>query len=166
MKNYHSLLLLLICSCSLLKRTSVSKEQNSQHLSEDSTVYTTVDETRRNTGQQILYANDSSDDEYAIRFWPKGVVNISPGGQFAGEFDSIQVKGRKKSVAASAGIFQTQQLDTKNVITDFRHEKDLNSASSAETKSQIPDAKTIAIVMAVVAVVVFAIKIWRFDIKN
>jgi hypothetical protein len=157
-----ALVLLVSCSCTLLKRNSKTTDQSFLDSSEDRYASASLERSKESSGQQIVSIRDSIGTDYTIHFWPKGKMDFTAEGGFAGEFDSIRMTGRQKKLTNRKDISHSNTSESSKVVLDEHQKQTLKSGRERVTKLKIPDFKLILIIMVVLIAVALLVKRWKF----
>ena len=158
------LVILMACSCSLLKQHSKTTEQTFTNSTEETVAGSVLESTRKNAGEQIVYSQDSTDTDYAIHFWPKGKVDFSAEGGFAGEFDSIMITGRQKKMLKAKDVNRLNTVESDKIDTRFHTKENVKAGKKTVTRLKVPDARVILLVLILVTAIIVIWKFWK--LKN
>jgi hypothetical protein len=153
MKCYHfTLWIMLLSSCSILKKNSKTTDESLIRISNDTESQTAAFKSKQISQQQINYQRDSSGGDYTIRFWPKGKVDYSPGGMISAEYDSILMKGNQHQLTSAISLLGINAMDSSKFTNNTRHKNRRTLAKKKVEKVSIPDIRLILLVTFVVTI--------------
>lgn len=117
------LLMMFTVSCALFKqKTETMKEQHQQKASEFM-MGIKKETSTKNKKQEFLFSKDSSQNDYAIQLWPKGTINILPGGEITGQFDSVLISGKQQKIVKLSKMLNSLDEDTGKITMGFLNKK-------------------------------------------
>lgn len=117
-------LLLFTASCSLFKQTTKTTDKAGGQTNQVNQVQASSNQISTDKSQRLLLLKDTIKDNYAIRFWPKGMLKFSPYGGLEGEFDSVLMNGNLNILRNSS-----------EMLTHNREQKAIVSGSLKQTSS-------------------------------
>jgi hypothetical protein len=159
-------LLLLLTGCALLKRNTKTTDETYNKAENVTDLKTTVTTDKQRNIQQLIYRKDSADASYTIQFWPKGVLDFSPGAGFRGEFDSILMKGKQKQLAETSGILSAGEAESRKSAAVLHQKSQLKSGKKKVEEVEKNDVKLFIIILIVLVSVFFVSKWWNYGAKN
>jgi hypothetical protein len=156
MKKYLTILLLIMaCGCSLLKRTSKTSDESYNSIDTQTDNHQTSSNLRQKSGQEFVFQQDTTNEHYTIRLWPKGTFNFSPDGRFSGELDSIVMNGKQNKVSSSTRILNSSEKEKVQTSTRNRQSGEIKSGTKTVEKVALPDTKLILIIFCIIGLAIF-----------
>lgn len=153
--------LMIICGCSMFKRTTKTIDEAVTHINDESSESTELESIKQSSGKETFSIRDSLGNNYTIQLWPRGQFYFYSGGDFSGEFDSIRMTGKEKRLTLSNSSNQVNANESEKIKTDSHHQQKLKTARSAVTKIRAPDSKVV-LMSSVVLIIIFCLyKFWK-----
>ena len=144
-------------ACTLFKQTSKIKDESFEKAvtTLNKQTETTLDNQKKNL--QLVVASDSSDSNYSVHLWPKGLSTFSPGGQISGEFDSVILVGKHKRVRSTAkmhSIIGKQKAVQRDAVFAKNEE---NAKTSRVEKVKVPQKISVFFLFGLLGFIIFII---------
>lgn len=156
MKEYVFLLLILLLNaCSLLKNTSHSINQSQELLTNQTNLKMLEEKDWGERSNRLIFSTDSSDQQFTIQIWPKGLFTYSPAKGFSGTADRVQIVERLKSSGALVDVVQLAQQDKKNVAATIGQLDKKATDQQIRTTKSSPSYKWMLAGLAFILILVF-----------
>lgn len=137
--SHFLMLVLLVCSCSLFKRTTTNTEKDNLKFQKQSKGKTVEDLTKTNNFQYLTFSRDSVQSAYRIQLWPKGRLIFKGPEGFEGEFDSVLMTGYLQKLNAGSEILNVNTHENKSKVADLKEDILMKAEDEKQVKQTIPD---------------------------
>lgn len=130
---------LLCLGCNLFKNTTTDLYKSHELTEADTRLSTTAQKENISMAGSVSFHQDSSDMDYSIQIWPKGLFSFSAEKGFSGEADKVMVTGKVKrssvSSASSSSLHQGKVKIKQQLSQQRKKVSDLKTKSKKSKPS-------------------------------
>lgn len=140
-------LLLWASSCSLLTNSKVKKVEESY--SDQYVAGFSVSSQKNWSGnsESLLLYRDSSQQNYAVQLWPKGVFTYSDAYGFTGEADSVKILRSTRNGISGSATATHHQEDQLSENQQFNENQTTKAAVKRHQTEKSPSMKIVLVVL-------------------
>jgi hypothetical protein len=142
-------LLTLTMNCNLFKNTASNLNNTHELSSADTKLKLTEQRDWLSRSAKITLHHDSSNLDYMLQIWPKGMFSFTPQQGFTGEAERILLTGKSRSGSASSEISTALQQDKGKTSGQLSTSKKHVAGAKLKTKSTAPSWKWIVALLAI-----------------
>jgi len=153
--DYLLPIVLAVEGCALLKSTGKTTEEGSQNAKLESVVKTAAESDSKSRGQQTSLRKDDIQADYTIRFWPKGQLKFIQGEGFAGEFDSVLMRGNRHIKSDSKISLNTEENSRQTSVQQLEDKSTVSASKNKFSRINYFNIKSVIVVILVLAISVF-----------
>jgi len=154
-KIFLFILFIVVSACGLLKRTSKTTEEDFSKVEKLTDLQASTILDYHKSGQQLLLRRDTTETNYSIRFWPRGILHVAPTGAVTGEFDSVMVVGKQRQLSSTSKSTNTNEASTAKSEQRLRQKEQRSSGKKRVEKQKSPQIILIVILSALVVLLIF-----------
>lgn len=157
MKRTGVIILFFLASCGVFNRSAKTTSKSFDKSSAEQTLQLNSGKRSNLDAYQLRLHNDSSETAYRIQFWPKGMINFTADGGFAGSFDSVLVTGNQRRQGKSTLMSRTHLQEEQSASAHLEDKMQQNSGIKKEEKVSTPDWNMIAGFLIIIISVIFMV---------
>jgi hypothetical protein len=135
--------ILLITNCNLFKNTATDLRKSHELSTAITQVRSEEQKDWLSRSGSVSFHQDSSNQDYAIRIWPRGVFTFSPEKGFTGEADRVLVTGKAKTGSSSSETTTALQQDKGKIQQELNLKKKDVSEQKLKLKKSVPSWKLV-----------------------
>jgi len=145
--------MILSMNCNLFKNTATKLQSSHELSTADTQVKSTEQKDWLSQSGSVSYHRDSSNLDYSIRIWPKGVFSFSADKGFTGEAEQVLVTGNSKTGSVSSDLRTSSQRDKGKIQQQLSTKKKDTADQKINIKKSAPSWKWIIAGLAFIGVI-------------
>ena len=138
----------LFLGCNLLKHTTSDLYKSHELEETDTRLSTTAQKENISMAGSVSFHQDSSDIDYSIQIWPKGMFSFSAEKGFSGEAEKVMVTGKAKSGSVSSVSSSSFHQDKVKIQQQLSQQRKKVSDLKTKSKKSKPSWKWLVASMA------------------
>ena len=146
-------LLLYSSSCALLTNNKVKKAEESYSDQYVAGYSLSRQKNWSGSSESLLFYRDSSQQNYAVQLWPKGVFTYSDAYGFTGEADSVKILRSTRNGISGSAIATHHQEDQFSENQQVNEKQTTKAVIKQQQKEKSPSMKIVLFVVLCLCVI-------------
>jgi len=137
-----ALLLLATCSsCNLFKNTNTEISKDHESASKKSQLTLSEQKDWLSNSNETVFLKDSSNHNYEVQIWPKGLFSFSPEKGFNGEAGQVLIRGSTQESMETATTSKVEARDKGKVAVNLSQQQKIVADYNQKIKKSWPSWK-------------------------